>query len=238
MFQYFVNGAEDGTEDSLEYLMAGELVTGLDFQAGGTGRVVDARVAICENAESYPAAMTFENLSIPLGTAVGISQLGNAVGVELRNDTGSSLSPLAKVTIPSLTQGGSEPEELDVPRTEVPAGASMRMIRAGGPSFENLFVDIDHDRDGTPEISYVFIGGSEELIQTSPVFEPKIGVTRVGASVRVTWRNLPGWSLAFSEDLDDWSAVAGVQVQEGIAIWTSGGLAEGGFFRLQRETPF
>ncbi|MDB2673555.1 hypothetical protein N9Y81_01235 [Akkermansiaceae bacterium] len=34
MFQYFVNGAEDGTEDSLEYLMAGELVTGLDFHAG------------------------------------------------------------------------------------------------------------------------------------------------------------------------------------------------------------
>jgi hypothetical protein len=238
MFQYFVNGAEDGTSDELAYLMEGELVTGVDFEAGGAGRSVNARVALCEDGGSYPAAMTFENLPVPLGTSVGISQLGNSAGVELRNDTGSSLSPLAKVIIPTSIQGGVEPEELDVPRTEVPAGASMRMMRAGGTGFEDLFIDIDHDRDGTPEFSYVFVGGNGEMVQTSPIFETRIEVTRVGSSVRITWRELPGWSLAFSADLENWSAVASVQIEDGMAVWSNDAMPEGGFFRLQRESPF
>ena len=69
MFQYFVNGAEDGTSDELAYLMEGELVTGVDFEAGGAGRSVNARVALCEDGGSYPAAMTFENLPVLLGTS-------------------------------------------------------------------------------------------------------------------------------------------------------------------------
>ncbi|MDA7865728.1 hypothetical protein N9A70_03010 [Akkermansiaceae bacterium] len=158
--------------------------------------------------------------------------------MELRNDTGSSLSPLAKVIIPTSIQGGVEPEELDVPRTEVPAGASMRMMRAGGTGFEDLFIGIDHDRDGTPEFSYVFVGGNGEMVQTSPIFETRIEVTRVGSSVRITWRELPGWSLAFSADLENWSAVASVQIEDGMAVWSNDAMPEGGFFCLQRESPF
>lgn len=237
MYQYFVNGAEAGTADEIEYLMAGELVTGADFQAGGAGRTVDASVALCEHGESYPAAMTFESLSVTLGTSVGILQLGNAVGVEFCNDTGNAISPVTRVTIPTSIEGGTEPEELDVPRTEVPAGGSMRMMRAGGPTFDNLLVDIDHDRDGVPECSYVFIGEDGELVQTSPIFEPELEVTWVGAFVQVSWRNLPGWSLAFSADIEDWSPVEGVQVEDGLVSWSSDDFAQGGFFRLERESP-
>ena len=235
MFQYFVDGAQEGTSDDLEFLGSGENVNGLAFQAGGSGRVVEARVALCRNGSSYPAALSFGGLSVPLNTGLTVAELPGALGVELRNDTGQPLSPITKVTVPTATQGGAEPEVLDVPRTDVPAGASMRVVSAGNLNFENMFVDIDHDRDGVPEVSYVYIGETGEFLQTTPGVGPQLDVSKQDDTVTVIWKDLPGWELAFSGDLTDWSRLSSIQVQNGLATWSGQGVPEGGFFRLERD---
>ena len=56
-------------------------------------------------------------------------------------------------------------------------------------------------------------------------------------TVTVSWDERPGWTLRFSEDLERWTFVPGVTVNNGRASWTGPRMPGDCYFRLERGAP-
>ena len=237
MFQLFVDGGLAGTDDTVGFATPNGKVEGISFAAGSGGRSVAGRIALCRDGASYPAALGFDALPVPNGQSLAMRQLPGASGVELFNETGAAMQPVWRLAQPTATNGGSGPEETELPRVDVPAGASMTVRSVGGLDFENLALDVDLNRDGLPEFSAVYIGATGQFVQMTPGSGPELDVTVANGVVMVSWQEIPGWDLAVSQDLVAWSRVNGVVVQNGIATWSGQGMAEHCFFRLERWDP-
>lgn len=233
MTRLLVEQAADGEDDELGFLQDGEIVGGLRLTPIGE-RTLEALIALCRNRTEYPAAFTFNNITVPAAQSIAVRALPGAAGVEFFNDTDLAQDLVLAIHLPAPDT--TTPRRVSLPARRVPRHSRFRAFDAGGGSFSNLILEVDLWGDGLPDARWSF---STETGYTEELLPPVLSIARIEPdALKVSWLWRTNWSLRASPNLGGWGVVTGATDDGGIGVF---GLPESTpgpqFFRLEQDPP-
>ena len=217
MFQFFVS---DGIVDEIDLMTdiivavptddggTTNRVAGTCFEAGNGGRDVEVRIALCQNATSYPAAVTMEAIRVQAGGQAMLQTHLDGTGFTFTNNTGGGVDPNFNIIVPG--PAGTGPVVRDTPDLFIPDKAVLTVESPDGSDYGNLLFLLDENGDGAFELSLQYIAATGDFAPYVPPAAPYLLIGIAGAPATVTLVHPlepQAWELQRSTDLVDWVPV-------------------------------